>query len=291
MKINDSEDQGQHSARTLACAAALTAALMPAPVMAQTPSPLAEWQYSEGILLEQMFEPELPKWRIRVGPAVSFQPTYDGADSYRLYAGPSIDIRYRDRFFLSTGEGLGWNVLTGPNWRIGVAVAYDLGWSQANDIDHLNGLGDISPAPALRLLGEYVVSKSFPLVLRADIRHTFGGAGGWVGDLGAYMPMPGSSERFVWFAGPSVTFADAHYMNSFFGVNAEQAAHSRYPQYHASAGVKSVGFGVGATWIFHKHWMLSADAAFQQLVGSAEQSPVTQRAGSGVLALSVNYNF
>ena len=66
----------------------------------------------------------------------SFQPRYDGSDRYHVVAGPSIDIRYRDRFFLSTGEGIGMNVLTGPNWRVGFAAAYDLGRRAADDLGH-----------------------------------------------------------------------------------------------------------------------------------------------------------
>ncbi|HTH73189.1 MAG TPA: MipA/OmpV family protein [Trinickia sp.] len=279
------------AASRLALAGAILAAVAPASVQAQTPSPLAEWQYSSGILLEQMFEPQLPKWRIRLGPSASFQPRYDGSSRYHVLAGPSIDIRYRDRFFLSTGEGIGMNVLTGPNWRLGIGAAYNLGRRAADDLEHLNGMGNINPAPSLRLVGEYAVSKSFPLVIRADVRRSFGGDNGWIGDLGAYMPMPGSSEKFAWFAGPTMTIADSRYMNSWFGVNATQAARSGYRRYDASAGIRSVGFGVSASLTVNKHWIFSADGAFQQLVGSAAHSPITQTRASGVFDLAVNYQF
>jgi len=279
------------AASRVAFAGALFAIATPAAVYAQTPSPLAEWQYSSGILLEQMFEPQLPTWRIRVGPSASFQPRYDGSDRYHVVAGPSIDIRYRDRFFLSTGEGLGMNVLTGPNWRVGFAVAYDLGRRAADDLGHLSGMGNINPAPSLRLLGEYAISKSFPLVFRADLRRSFGGDNGWIGDIGAYMPMPGSSETFSWFAGPTMTIADSRYMNSWFGVNAGQSARSGYRQYDASAGIRSVGFGVVASLALNKRWSLTADGAFQQLVGAAAHSPITQTRASGVFNLSLNYEF
>jgi outer membrane scaffolding protein for murein synthesis (MipA/OmpV family) len=279
------------AASRVAFAGALFAIATPAAVYAQTPSPLAEWQYSSGILLEQMFEPQLPTWRIRVGPSASFQPRYDGSDRYHVMAGPSIDIRYRDRFFLSTGEGLGMNVLTGPNWRVGFAVAYDLGRRAADDLGHLSGMGNINPAPSLRLLGEYAISKSFPLVFRADLRRSFGGDNGWIGDIGAYMPMPGSSETFSWFAGPTMTIADSRYMNSWFGVNAGQSARSGYRQYDASAGIRSVGFGVVASLALNKRWSLTADGAFQQLVGAAAHSPITQTRASGVFNLSLNYEF
>lgn len=274
-----------------AAAALLSATAMPLAAFAQTPSPLAQWQYSAGITLEQMFMPQLPTWQILVGPSVSFQPRYDGASSYHALFGPIVDIRYRDRFFLSTGEGLGVNVLKGPNWRAGIAVSYDLGRRAADDQDHLHGMDNINPAPSMHLFGEYVVSKTFPLVLRADVRRSVGGDNGWIGDLGAYMPMPGSTEKFTWFAGPTVTFADSRYMNSWFGVSAAESARSGLREYHASAGVKSFGLGVAANWMPSEHWLVTGNAAYQQLVGSAADSPIVQRRAAGVIDLSVEYQF
>jgi outer membrane scaffolding protein for murein synthesis (MipA/OmpV family) len=263
----------------------------PIAAVAQTPSPLAEWQYSAGITLEQVYTPDMPAWRIRVGPGMAFQPLYDGSSRYHVLAGPSIDIRYRNLFFLSTGDGAGVNFLSGRNWHLAFAVTYDLGRREQTDYEHLYGLGNINPAPALKLFGDYVISKNFPLDIRADIRRNLGGADGWIGDVGAYLPLPGSSETFFWFAGPSVTFADSTYMNSWFGVNATQAEHSGYPQYRASAGVKSYGLGVSATWLPAKHWIVNGDTALQQLVGSAAHSPITQRATGVVVSVSVDYQF
>ncbi|AFT87746.1 MipA/OmpV family protein [Paraburkholderia phenoliruptrix] len=263
----------------------------PGTALAQTPSPLGEWQYSAGVPLQKMWQPTIPDWQLRVGAATSFQPRYEGSDRYHVMAGPSLDVRYKDLFFFSSGEGLGVNFAQGENWRASLAAVYDLGRRGHDDPQELNGLGNINPAPGLKLSGEYVVSKDFPLVLRADVRRYFGGSNGWIGDFGAYMPMPGSSKKFFWFAGPSVTLADSTYMNSWFGVNQNQAAHSQYPQYHASAGFKSVGFGISAVWLFDKHWFATADGAFQQLVGSAGNSPITHRKANGVADISINYRF
>jgi outer membrane scaffolding protein for murein synthesis (MipA/OmpV family) len=279
------------AAPVLAAAAIVAGTAMPTLAFAQTPAPLQEWQYSAGVPLEKMMEPQIPTWQVAIGAAMALQPRYDGADRYHFEGGPSIDIRYSDLFFLSTGEGFGANVLQGENWRISIAAAYDLGRRGQDDDEHLHGMGDINPAPEVKLAADYVISKSFPLVLRADIRRAFGNTNGWIGDIGAYMPLPGSSKTFFWFAGPSVTFADSNYMNTWFGVNDAQAAASNYPYYHASAGIKSAGFGVSAIWFFQKHWFAAADLALEQLVGSAARSPITQRSSNGVLDLSVNYQF
>jgi outer membrane scaffolding protein for murein synthesis (MipA/OmpV family) len=273
-----------------AAAGALSALAAPA-AYAQTPSPLGEWQYSAGIPLEKMFSPELPKWETRVGTGLTFEPRYDGSSRYHILAGPSLDIRYKDLAFLSTGEGLGVNFAQGQNWRASLAAVYDLGRRGHDDPQHLNGLGNINAAPEIKLAAEYVVSKDFPLVFRTAITRSIGGSNGWLADLGAYMPLPGSSESFFWFAGPSVTFADSTYMNSWFGVNQAQAAASGYRQYDASAGLKSAGFGITMIWFVNKHWFVTADGALKRLLGSAAHSPIIQTKTNGVCDVSLNYQF
>jgi outer membrane scaffolding protein for murein synthesis (MipA/OmpV family) len=275
----------------VAGATAALAAFTALAAFAQTPSPLGEWQYSAGIPLEKLYKPDMPKWAVRVGAGVTFEPRYDGSDRYHILAGPSTDIRYKDLAFLSTGEGLGINVIQGPNWRASISAVYDLGRRAHDDPTRLNGLGNINPAPELKLAAEYVVSKEFPLVFRGAVTRSFGGSNGWVADVGAYMPLPGSSEKFYWFAGPSVTFADSTYMNSWFGVNSTQAAASGYRQYDASAGLKSAGFGITMVWFMNKHWFVTADGALKRLLGSAAHSPITQSKTNGVADVSLNYQF
>ncbi|SAL85849.1 MipA family MltA-interacting protein [Caballeronia choica] len=143
----------------------------------------------------------------------------------------------------------------------------------------------------MKLAADFIVSKEFPLDFRAAVTRSFGGSNGWVMDLGAYMPMAGSSETIFWFAGPSVTFADSTYMNSWFGVNAAQAAASGYRQYDASAGLKSAGFGVTLVWFINKHWFMTADRALKRLLGSAVNSPITQTKTQAGCNTSINYQF
>src|SRR5690348_11193168 len=80
---------------------------------AQTPSPTQEWQYSSGVLLQKMYEPERPTWQTVLGAGVDVQPLYPGARPYHVMPAPVFDIRYRDLAFLSVGAGLGVNVLRG----------------------------------------------------------------------------------------------------------------------------------------------------------------------------------
>ncbi len=261
------------------------------PALSQTPSPLQEWQYSSGVDLMKLFQPDLPDWQIESGAAAQDRPLYEGARIHHVLKGPVIDVRYRDVAFASVGEGLGVNIVRGLNYRAGVSIDYDLGRHAKDDLTHLKGMGNISAAPLVKLFGSYVISKEFPLVLRADVRQSAGGASGLVGDLGAYMPLPGSSETLFMFAGPSVTFADHLYMQTVFGVNGAQSQASGYRVYMAHSGVEAAGFGFSAVHFINKHWLVDADLAINRLLGSASQSPITQTTVQGVVSLSFAYKW
>ena len=272
----------------------LLGTLGPGLAWSQTPSPLQEWQYSGGVALQRLFEPNVPTWRVDLGVATEAEPVYQGAAATRIYGGPMFNIRYKDIAFFSPGEGLGYNFLRGSNYRIGVSVGYDSGRREADEYDHLRGLGNISLAPSVKLFGSYVVSKAFPLVVQADVRQiVLGGADGTLGDLEAYMPLPGSSKTFVMFLGPSITWANRSYLQKEFGVTAEQslASTEHYPIFAVHGGTNSVGLGFSATKIFTQRWLLNVNAAYSRLRGSAAESPITESKVQRGLAMSIVYHW
>jgi outer membrane scaffolding protein for murein synthesis (MipA/OmpV family) len=277
--------------RRLAYLAVTLWACVPSTALSQTPSPLQEWQYSSGIVLERLFEPNLPDWRVVLGAAAEARPLYDGAAVSRVLGGPVINIRYRDIAFVSVGEGIGVNVVRGENYRAGIQVGYDLGRRVSDDITHLHGLGDIARAPSVEAFASYAISKDFPLVLRADVRQIVGGADGMVADVGMYMPLPGSSKKLIMFAGPSITYADHRYLQKEFGVTPAQALASGYPVFDPHAGTSAVGFGFSVTRFLTDHWLINLDTALNHLLGSARESPITQRTVQRALTLSFAYTW
>ena len=185
--------------RVSACAALAAAGARDA--SAQTPSPLGEWQYSAGVPLRKLYEPNISTWDISMGAAMTLQPRYAGPDRYRVMGGPTIDIRIATCSSCRPAKA-GANA-RGPNWRVSLSVGYDpapLGRrppAPERPRQHQRGAGDETGGRLRDLEG-------VSLVLRADIRRSIGGSNGWVGDFSAYMPMPGSNEHFFWFAGPTV---------------------------------------------------------------------------------------
>lgn len=258
---------------------------------AQTPSPIQEWQYSGGIALENLFAPKIPKWQVILGVGAATRPAYSGASQYRAAGGPVINIRYRNRYFFSTGQGLGVNFLEGRKYRISLSMGLDLGREMSLHYATLHGLGDIPRAPFFKLAGTYVVSKDLPILLRADIRKIAGGAAGLIGDLEVYSPLPGSSHKFIMFAGPSVTLADRTHLQTNYGINSYQARRSGDPIYLAHGGLEAAGVGFSATRFVTPHLMVNADLAVSWLLGSAARSPLVERKMQGSFTTSVAYRF
>jgi outer membrane scaffolding protein for murein synthesis (MipA/OmpV family) len=261
-------------------------------VRAQTPSPLQEWQYSGGIILARLFEPDLPRFRTILGLAAEVQPVYDGSRAYRLEGGPVINIHYRDIAFISTGEGLGYNLLRGDHYQLGIGVTYDLGRKEKDDLTNLHGMGNIGAAPVGKMFGTWVLSRHFPMILRVNARQFAGGAQGAVGDASVYLPLPGSSHTFVMFAGPSITLATHHYLQTLYGVTPAQSLLSGHPVYEIPRdGTSAAGVGFSASKFLTEHWILNLDTAINQIRGNASRSPLVERRTQRILALSIDYQW
>jgi outer membrane scaffolding protein for murein synthesis (MipA/OmpV family) len=127
-------------------------------------------------------------------------------------------------------------------------------------------------------------------VLRVDARHSFGGQGGWIGDVSFYSPLAGSEQYFI-FAGPSLTFADNDNMRHNYGVCAAQSRASGYAQYNASGGIQSGSFAVTGGYFFTKHWLVESALAAQKLFGPAGYSSFVQERVQLASTLSLDYRW
>jgi outer membrane scaffolding protein for murein synthesis (MipA/OmpV family) len=254
---------------------------------AQTPSPFTHWQNAPGIVLAPLAGP-VPEWRVTAGFGVAVMPLYEGSSHYRMSPAPAFDIRYRDIAFVSSGDGLGVNVIRGDTYRAGVAIGYDVG-RNAHLSGRLNGLGNVEAAPEARLFAEIAV---LPFIFNFNLRRALGGHDGVIGDVGAYLPIIGTEELVV-FVGPSVTFANRRYMQAYFGVSTAQAAGSRanFTPYSAAGGLKSIGVGADAIYHFTERWFVDADIALQRLADSAGNSPIVQDKNQLGVSVIVAYEF
>jgi outer membrane scaffolding protein for murein synthesis (MipA/OmpV family) len=257
------------------------------PVFAQTPSPLMDWQYSTGEVLASLQGP-LPEWRAVLGPGVSEQPTFMGSKRYQTEPSAILDIRYKDEFFLSDGEGIGVNLLHGEGFRAGVALGYDIG-RDTHDDPRIRQLPNVAFAPEPKVFAQYFL---FPVVLTADLKKGIGGNDGIVGDVGAYIPIPLNKDRsWLVFAGPTLTLADGRYMNSYFGVSDYSSRLSGLRDFTANGGFTNAGVGATNLYMMGDHWVIVSNLAYRRLLGDAARSPIIETRTQFSGDFNIGYRF
>jgi outer membrane protein len=96
----------------------------------------------------------------------------------------------------------------------------------------------------------------------------------------------------VMFAGPSITLATRHYLQTLYGVTAEQSLASGHPVFDVDhSGTADAGVGFSATKFLGKHLLLNLDTAISQIRGRPASSPLVERRTQRVLALSFDYHW
>jgi outer membrane protein len=230
------------------------------------------------------------RFKLTVGGGALYQPSYLGSDHYDVDPLPLFDLRYADRYFLSTRDGLGANLAPqGSNLKLGPVLKYRQGRDQDDD-DALRGMGDVDPAGEA---GGFVHYDLRPFKLGAELRQGFGGHDGVVGDLFANWSNK-LSDTLMLTVGPRATVASKDFTQTYFGVDAGQAARSGYRQYNPDGAYYSYGLGANLTYMLNERLSLGTFAGVDRIAGDAADSPLVDQAGSPTQArfgITLGYSF
>ncbi len=256
-----------HTAQTLAAAAAGDTAAaeerLPTPGIRQphAGTPLEDFEIILGL-----------------GPALA--PSYEGGTDYEVTGFPIIDITWRDRVFLRVersasflphGRGLGVNIFKTRSFAAGSYLTYDPGRDDSED-GLLNGTGTIDGTLEGGIFAELTsarwrLSADYFQALMEDghdgSRMVFSGAyGGRV------------SEQLGVSVGAAMTYASETYMQSYFGVTAQQAAASGRPALAASSGIKDITGRIDFRYSATEHWFGLLRSEWKRLMGDADETPL-----------------
>lgn len=220
-------------------------------------------------------------WRVNLGAIGFATPSYEGSNSYKARALPIVDVEWRETVFLSAERGLGANVVTlrDPGgrgaFRAGPFVNYRFSRDQGDD-DDLRGMGDVKDGVDLGAFASYDFG---PLGLRVAGRRNVSHSelGGTI-DLGLRYRVPVGGTMIG--VGPSATWADSDYMQSYFGVTAAQSAASGMRAYAPSSGFKDVGLSANAVHPLGGNWALTGLGGYKRLIGDAADSPLVKDRGT-----------
>lgn len=228
--------------------------------------------YGQGPAVEVLPAPEESvDLVIELGAGGRVAPSFEGSDDYLVSPFPIISVEYLNIPGVFTTGG-------GP--RGGLSFGPSFGYSGERSEEEFDGLTGLDPVDATYELGlrvgyETLYSSTLSSDVYGAVRYAFGGADGFVGEVGAdliYQPTPVLELK----AGPLATFASNDYMDSYFSVSPEESVRSglRFAPHDADGGFESVGGQVGARYEFRPDLFLTADAEYRRLVGDAADSPI-----------------
>ncbi len=161
-------------------------------------------------------------WSQMFGIGMLYIPEWEGDDELAFHATPLFDFRWRERFFISSRDGIGFNFYRGNRVKAALSIGYMPGRSEG-DSANLTGLGDISTAASVNLF--------------TTIEHQ-----GWLFGMGLSRAITGdhdgmiaafSADRYYVIDdettlnfGTTLRLADEEYMQAFYSINAAQSAAS-----------------------------------------------------------------
>lgn len=220
-----------------------------------------------------------------LGLAVVAGHAYIGSDERRTRAYPAIDYRWASGWFAGTTNGVGYNFSRQAGVQYGVRLTADFGRDESRSAV-LRGLGDVDARPEIGAF--YNLQPTAHTFLTSSLRYGAGqGRDGLLLDLGAGL---NAQVAPAWRlgAGVAATWANAAYTQSYFGVDAAQAARSGRGVYTAGAGVRDARVSVSATYAITPRASATAALSYGRLQGDAARSPIVRdRAGvNGVLAVA-----
>ena len=236
-------------------------------------------------------------WDIALGAGVVSLPKYPGSRARRTEPLPLISLQY-GRFFIGgvpgtgTPAGIGLYVYDDSHWKLGAAVSGDIikPRKESDDSRHLRGLGDINGTVRGNVFASYTLewftlrgSASYDL----QDHHNREGLLGSIEAVARYSPL----TKLTLSAGPSVTFGNRRYMQTFFGIDALQSQRSGYAEFAPEGGMTSAGISLGAGYSLSNHWIFAAHVALQRLQGDAARSVIVENKNQNVYAVFTSYNF
>ena len=87
------------------------------------------------------------------------------------------------------------------------------------------------------------------------------------------------------------TLADRQHMQSYFGVDAQQAARSGYALYTPDAGLRDARLGVSLTYALNPTTFVTAAVSGSVLGDAARNSPITRSSNANSAVLAITHAF
>lgn len=227
--------------------------------------------------------------RISVGMGAVAFPDRPGASTYRAIPLPAIDMQWGKRARFGLIKGLRLNLLSGDKLFAGPIFRYSSGREARGAISDLDDVrGGFVTGGALRY-------EAGPVMFRTELQLPVSGdiSGSQVEASAVWRGLIGG-QRWIYTAGPSVTWISDKRADMLFGVNAEDASMLGVSEYEAGSGVSKVSFSITLTHIITEDLTVTGFAKSGYFLGDPGKSPLVDELGNrheGFVGSMINWHF
>ena len=211
------------------------------------------------------------------GLGIGLAPNYPGSDEYGMTVNPIIRV---ERLNIPGLIDIGGEKSVG-GLRFAPSFAVQ-GERISSDHEQLEGVDDVDTTYEIggRVGYEFILGDALSTELYGQARYAFGGAEGFVGEVGLDATARLTPELEV-IGGVFAGLAGDEYVDTYFGVTGPESAASgaRLEAFDPGAGVTTVGVKLAARYEFIPDTFINASAQYSRLVGDVADSPIVQ-AGS-----------
>jgi outer membrane scaffolding protein for murein synthesis (MipA/OmpV family) len=222
------------------------------------------------------------EWHFIAGGVASAVPRYEGTNSKHGVLFPLFDASYGN-FFAGDLRGIGYQFVKERDLQFGIRLGAAPGRKESAE-SHLAGTGDLSRSGEVGLFLKAHNDIGY-FTLRAG-----GGKRGSHAELGAGLDFR-PAQRDTLRIGATAGWANAEFMQAYFGIDASQAGYSGLPVYQAAGGLHNYGLMTSWTHRFDQHWLGSFALSQRHVAGSARNSPLGIDASANVASCVVIYLF
>ena len=247
-----------------------------------------------------------------VGLGAVSAPRYEGAESRKVRALPLLQVQWSNGIFVS-GMSAGMHLSANPVVEYGPLLAIhprrtESGTGAAvGEVDVFNtllpsteraagggnplvGMDEIKARPEAGAFFNYYLSPQWRLT-----SSVLAGAGnernGVRGEFGIQRLAMRLAPHHTLSVSAGLGFANRAYQQAYFGVSAEQAAHSGNRVYRPDGGLKDLHIAARWNWMLSPSWMLSSSVQGTRLTGDARRSPLVERPTNLTVSTAFAYRF
>jgi len=225
-----------------------------------------------------------------VGLGVIDLPKYVDGSEQHIKPLPLVDLQWKSGVFFSTVSGFGYNFSDTVRMQYGVRLGL-LAYQEQSKTNRDTGPGntptDVEPGAFFNFLITERFTFLSTLSTGAGNQHERNGTLANVGLR--YIERLSDQDRYYLILGS--TWANAQYMQSYYGVTPEQASAYHFPVYNASAGSQKVKLSFGWDHALNKDWSLIAGGTVWKPLGAAADSPLASNKALHQLYGAAYYRF